>query len=84
MVYQTKCGYDLLNVGDVSNLAVNAYSDCFTKCDTIVGCSGFAYVPAAKICYFKKLVGVTTSPNVNAGVDIAWLASAYSIPKTVI
>ncbi|KAG8629348.1 hypothetical protein KVT40_003213 [Elsinoe batatas] len=81
VIYQTRCGTDLLNVGDISSLAVNAYSDCFTNCDVISGCSGFAYVPSAKVCYFKRLVGVTTSPNANSNVDLAWLASAYTPPN---
>lgn len=78
--YQVRCANDLLGVGDIANLAVNAYSDCFTNCDVIKGCQGFAYVPNARICYFKNLTGVTTAPNSNSGVDLAWLPSAYTPP----
>ncbi|KAF2225200.1 hypothetical protein BDZ85DRAFT_259807 [Elsinoe ampelina] len=80
IVYNVRCATDLLNVGDIANMAVNAYSDCFTNCDVIRGCQGFAYVPSAKVCYFKNLTGVTTAPNSNANVDLAWLPSAYTPP----
>ncbi|PNS13815.1 hypothetical protein CAC42_1306 [Sphaceloma murrayae] len=80
ITYGVKCANDLLNVGDIANLAVNSYSDCFTNCDIIKGCSGFAYVASAKVCYFKNLTGVTTAPNANTNVDIAWLPSVYSPP----
>ncbi|KAF4554225.1 Hypothetical protein D9617_5g071020 [Elsinoe fawcettii] len=78
--YQVRCATDLLGVGDIANMAVNAYSDCFTNCDVIKGCGGFAYVASSKTCFFKNLTGITNTPNSDSRVDLAWLPSVYTPP----
>ncbi|GAB7344076.1 hypothetical protein MBLNU457_1987t1 [Dothideomycetes sp. NU457] len=90
--YNTYCGHDFQGVGDIGNAAVKSFAACFAACDAYTSpfslnlatsnkkCQAIAYVggSGSGTCYFKNMQGITTVPNANSGVDVAWLPSAYS------
>lgn len=80
VTYTLDCAHDLQGVGDIGSKAVSSFASCFAACDAQSGCQAIAYVggSGAGTCYFKSLKGVTTQPNTNAAVDLAWLPAAYT------
>lgn len=87
--YTLGCGYDVQYAADIGNQTTTDFYSCFAICDSgaYPGCSGFAYL--GNTCYFKNLVGVSRTPQLNNyNVDMAWLPSyagfnAYTVPGTV-
>ncbi|KAF2228646.1 hypothetical protein EV356DRAFT_436306, partial [Viridothelium virens] len=67
--YTVQCNYDH-GGGDLGNMLVNSFSDCFSACDNEPGCIAFSYLSGSGPghCYF------TTSLNPGQaaqGVDFA-------------
>lgn len=67
--YKLECQVDHVG-GDLSHISAGSFEQCFSECDAISGCLGFAYVggDGPGICYFKSEI---TESSRSATVDFA-------------